>query len=99
MNLFRNKTVLLAAVLVVAAFTAYTFAGERGVWKLGKMVHHRNMLRQSVQDLEQNNNRLAQEIGRLRDDPATLEALARTKLGMIRPGEVVYIFREEEQQR
>ncbi len=69
------------------------------MWNLGKMVHHRNELRQSVQKLEQDNNRLAMEIGRLRDDPGTLEALARTKLGMVRPGEVVYIFHEEEQQR
>ena len=42
--------------------------------------------------LEKVNTDLAEEISLFRDDPATIEALARTELGMVREGETVYIL-------
>ena len=35
---------------------------------------------------------LRERIGRLRDDPATLERLAREQLGLVRPGDVVVVL-------
>lgn len=85
--------------MAAAAFIAYSFVGEQGLWELNKMVHRRDELRSEVSSLERENNSLAEQIGRLRDDHSTLEAVARTKLGMVRPGEVIYIFPEEEDRK
>jgi cell division protein FtsB len=40
-------------------------------------------------DLRQENTRLRDEIRRLRDDPVTIESVARGELGMVRPGELL----------
>ena len=39
---------------------------------------------------------LRARIERLRDDPLTLERLARSELGYVRPGDVVYVYPEED---
>ncbi len=95
----KNRKIWLPLLLTAAAFAIYSFVGEHGLWELSKMVHRRNELRTEISGLERDNNSLAEQIGRLRNDQATLEALARTKLGMVRPGEVVYIFPGEEDQK
>ncbi|MCJ7500487.1 septum formation initiator family protein [bacterium] len=56
------------------------------------MVNQRNDLRSRVRALEESNVELAEQVSRLRDDPATIEGLARTELGMVRDGETVYIL-------
>jgi cell division protein FtsB len=38
---------------------------------------------------------LEEHIGRLRDDPATLERLAREELGMVKPTDVVIVLPED----
>ena len=40
------------------------------------------------------NARLRDEAGRLRNDPAAIEELARRELGLIRPGEKVFIIKD-----
>ena len=73
--------------------------GERGFIRLNHMVDQRNELRSRVRALEVSNVKLAEQVSLLRDDPATIEDLARTELGLVREGETVYILsgRPEEQ--
>lgn len=40
------------------------------------------------------NARLREEARRLKDDPATIEEIARRDLGLIRPGEKVFIVKD-----
>jgi cell division protein FtsB len=47
-----------------------------------------------VDELETENARLAAEILDLRSDPRAIERLAREELGMVRPGETVFLVRE-----
>jgi cell division protein FtsB len=42
----------------------------------------------------QENARLRDEIRRLKEDPASVEAIAREELGLIRPGEVLFIVHD-----
>ena len=42
--------------------------------------------------LEKENHRLYEEIGRLRNDPATIEHLARQELGLVKDGELIFQF-------
>ena len=87
----RRKLWLVLA-LTVCLFLFYTAVGERGLVGLNRMVNQRNDLRSRVRALEASNVELAEQVSRLRDDPATIEALARTELGMVRDGETVYIL-------
>jgi cell division protein FtsB len=87
-----RKKLLVVLAVTVGLFLVYSAAGERGFIRLNKMVNQRDQLRARVHALEQTNRELADEVGRLRDDPATIEYLARTELGMVREGETVYIL-------
>jgi cell division protein FtsB len=87
----RKKLLLILAV-TVGLFLVYSAVGERGFIRLNKMVNQRDELRARVHALEESNREMAEQVGRLRDDPATIEHLARTELGMVREGETVYIL-------
>lgn len=90
-----TRRVLTFLAIAALVFTAYSVVSERGFYRLGKMMQRRNDLSTTVDSLQKKNAELAGEIERLRSDPVTLEDLARTELGMVRPGEVVYIFPEK----
>lgn len=93
---FSRKHAILAFGGVFALFFAiYSFQGEKGFVRLGEMLRERNELLARVGLLERENAKLAEEVGRLREDPATIEALARLRLNMVRPGEVVFVFSPE----
>jgi hypothetical protein len=68
--------------------------GDRGFIRLIRMVKQRDELSSRVLSLKESNAHLADEIHQLRDDPATIENLARTELGMVRDGETVYILND-----
>ena len=59
------------------------------------MLSERDTLRDRVRALEELNSWLAEEIRLLGDDSETLEALARIELGLVKPGETVYILPEK----
>ena len=87
----RQKFWVLLFV-VAAVFVVYSAIGEKGFVRLNSMGRERDELRSRVGNLEKGNTDLAEEISLLRDDPATIEALARTELGMVREGETIYIL-------
>lgn len=92
----RGKNIVMAVLAVaLTAVLVYGFASPQGFIRLSQMVHRRNDLRTRVQDLERTNAVIAREIDLLRSDEGTIEDLARTRLGMVRSGEIVYIFPEK----
>jgi cell division protein FtsB len=50
-----------------------------------------------VADLKRENEKLEKEVEQLKTDPAMIEAVAREKLGLIRPGEIVIKTGQEEE--
>ena len=87
----RPKLVWVFSV-TLCLFLVYSAVGERGFIRLYQMIRERDNLRVRVHTLEEQNMRLTEEIGHLSDDPATVESLARIGLGLVRPGETVFIF-------
>ena len=49
-----------------------------------------------VAELKRENERLSREVEQLKNDPGMIEAIARERLGFIRPGEVVIKIGEED---
>ena len=56
-------------------------------------------LESEIAQLRRENRRLGEEARRLREDPAAIEAVARGELGLIRPGEVVFLLADESSTR
>ena len=90
----KRRRLWLVLVVTFSLFLISSVLGESGLIRLSRMVRQRDELRSKVRELKKSNAQLAEEIHQLRDDPATIENLARTELGMVRDGETVYILND-----
>jgi cell division protein FtsB len=89
----RGVHLLLAFVTLVLVIDA--LVGEKGLLESMRARRQYQQLARSLDDLKRENARLRDEARRLREDPTAIESLAREELGLIRPGEVVFILKDE----
>ena len=71
-------------------------AGAKGCDDLDLVHQRETLLEGRILRTEAAISRLERRLDLLRDDPMTLELLAREELGMVRPGDVVIVLPEEE---
>jgi cell division protein FtsB len=79
----------VAAVVIVDAVV-----GDRGLLAMLRARHHYDELAATIARQRSENVRLREEVRRLREDPAAIEEIARRDLGLIRPGEKVFIVKD-----
>ncbi len=82
----------LGVLVLIAGWLGF---GERGLFHLYEMDKERHVYRERIQRLQDENQRLIDEIKRLRDDREYIEAVARKELGLIKDNEFIYRFSEE----
>ena len=75
-------------VLVLAALASVGF-GSQSLTRVWQMKGEVESLERQIAGLRTENAQLQSEVTKLRHDPDTLEALAREKLGMVRPGDKI----------
>lgn len=81
---------LLAVLLMIDALF-----GDRGLLESIRARRQYAELASSLDQLKDENARLREEARRLREDPKAIESEARRDLGMIRPGEVLFIVKDD----
>ena len=82
-----------AAFLVVAVYLLVPMVlGDMGIVQYLKMRRTYDSLQQEIRHLTEQNEAIENEVRALRSDPVEIERLARARLGLVRPGEVVYQF-------
>ncbi len=77
--------------LTLALLVGNGIAGERGLIEGARARREVTRLTRVIERIRQENTRLAQQSAQLQADPSAIEALAREELGLIRPGEQVFI--------
>ena len=88
-----QKLSQLVIVLIVAACLLGTFFWYLPVFEQNERLRQRILaLEAEVKAEEQKQAQLQTAIRNLREDPKTVERLAREKLGFARPGETVIVF-------
>ena len=83
-----------AAVIVIDVLV-----GERGLLAMVRARHEYDSAVASVARQRAENARLREEVRRLREDPAAIEEIARRELGLIKPGEKMFIIRDVQPQK
>jgi cell division protein FtsB len=68
--------------------------GEKGLMDTMRARQQSAELAARVQQLKDENRALLERARKLDKDPATIEMLAREELGLIRPGEVLFILKD-----
>ena len=80
---------LIASIIVVNGLV-----GDRGLLAMLRARHEGDVLAATIARQRSENARLREEARRLRSDPNTIEEVARRELGLIRPGEKVFIIKD-----
>ena len=88
--------VLVIVFSVCVSFVGIdAFVGDRGLAALVRTRQEHDRLAADVGSRKRENDRLREQIRRLRgEDPAAIEEIARRELGLIRPGERLFIIRD-----
>ena len=81
--------IFVASVIVVDGLV-----GERGLLAILRARQEYDQVAASIAKQRAENARLRDEARRLRDDPAAIEEVARRELGLIRPGERLFIIKD-----
>jgi len=83
---------LLALAALAIVLSAALLYGEKGYLSYLGLEQEKEDLIQSNAEWREKNRRLYEHIERLRHDPAYIEKVARKELGLVKEGELVYIF-------
>jgi cell division protein FtsB len=81
--------IFVSCVLVVDAIV-----GEKGLIAMIKAREQYAVLEQSLARARSENAQLREEARRLREDPDAIEEIARRELGLIKPGERLFIIKD-----
>ena len=91
----RNRRIVQCLVLFVASvFVIDGLVGDRGLLAIMRAQHEYDAAAATVARQRAENARLREEARRLREDPGAIEEIARRELGLIRPGEKVFIIKD-----
>ena len=68
--------------------------GDKGLLAMIQARQQYRSLEQSLADVRAENAELREQARRLREDPSAIEELARQELGLIKPGEKLFIVKD-----
>jgi cell division protein FtsB len=93
-----RRRIATGFAVVLAVFLAYhVIFGRNGLNSYEQKRIEDGQLHQQIDALQQENSRLKDHVGRLKNDPDAIEFEAREKLHYARPGEVIYTLNNQPQ--
>ena len=95
LNPERSRRIIHLILLFVASVIMVdALVGDRGLLATIRARHEYDELAATIAHERTDNAHLREEVRRLNEDPTAIEEIARRELGMIRPGEKVFIVRD-----
>jgi cell division protein FtsB len=89
-----RRTVHFFLVFATIVLVVDALVGEKGLMETLKARRHYREVAVSLDTLRGENTRLRDEVRRLKEDPTAIESVAREELGLMRPGELLFIIRD-----
>lgn len=93
-RLLRPLLLLVAAAILIDAV-----AGEKGLLALFEARRQFEAIERSLGAARAENAALREQARRLREDPGAIEEEARRELGLLKPGEVLFIIKDVESKK
>ena len=90
----RRKTLHLLLIFVTLVLVLDALVGEKGLLETIRARRQHRELTASIERLRSENAQLRENARRLLEDPSAIESLAREELGLIRPGEMLFIVKD-----
>jgi len=90
----RRRAVQTALLIAGCVLVIDALVGEKGLLAMIEARQQYRDLEQALAEVRAENADLREQARRLRDDPAAIEELARRELGLIKPGERLFIVKD-----
>ena len=90
LNLYQQSILLIATFILLIIIVAIFH--EDGILTVHEFENELIQFKANNESLKKENQKLRYEIDALKTDPFAVEILAREKLNMVRPGEIVYLL-------
>jgi cell division protein FtsB len=91
----RNRRLVYGLLFLVAsAIVVDGLVGDRGLLAMLRARREYDTLAATIGKQRTENAKLREEARRLKEDPAAIEEVARRELGLIKPGERVFIVKD-----
>ena len=88
------RIVHLLLIFVASMIVVDALVGDRGLLAMLRARQEGDQLSATIARERAENARLRDQARRLRDDPTAIEEIARRELGLIKPGERVFIIKD-----
>ena len=83
----------MGMIFIICVVFADAMVGERGLAQRSRARQDFAASEVALRDLQIKNAGLREQVRRLKTDRATIEAVAREELGLIRPGELLFVVK------
>ena len=90
----RNRAIQYLLLFVGSVLLVDALVGDKGLAAMLKARDDYQRLEHALAHSREENARLRDEARRLREDPEAIEAIARRDLGLIKPGEKLFIVKD-----
>ena len=90
----RGRAVRIALVVIGCVLVIDSLVGEKGLLAMIEARQQYGKLEESLANARAENARLREEARRLREDPDAIEDIARRELGLMKPGEKLFIVKD-----
>jgi len=90
----RRRAIQYVVVLIGCVIIVDALVGEKGLVAMRKARQQYQALETALAAEKAENDRRREEARRLREDPSAIEDLARRELGLIKPGEKLFILKD-----
>lgn len=90
----RSRILNYVLVLITVVLVVDALVGDKGLLETMRARRQFEGVAAALAATRQDNARLRDQIRRLKEDPASVEAIAREELGLIRPGEMLFIVHD-----
>jgi cell division protein FtsB len=91
---FGRRLLSASLFLVVCALAIHALVGDRGLVAKMRAREEYRQLSADLERLRSDNARMREDIRGLREDPSIIEEMARRDLGLMSPGETLFIIRD-----
>jgi cell division protein FtsB len=90
----RRRLLNYVLALVTVVLVVDALVGDKGLLETVRARRQYADVAASLTALRRQNGVLREEIRRLKEDPAMIESIAREELGLVRPGELLFVVKD-----
>jgi cell division protein FtsB/cell division protein DivIC len=91
----KKKGLLLLILFSFLVLGYLTFFGEKGIFHLLRLQKELVRIEEANKKTEEENQKLREEVRRLQHEKRYIEEIARKELGMVKEGEIIYLFEDQ----